>query len=188
MTTLKSKTSQLSLVAKSKITIGMTCSGHAAPTNPMQWKLIFFAAFIASLVPAALMFISFIFIGDLFWAVFAMFIAYFVSLFVTIALGIPAMLLLKRLNILNMKLMLATGFVLGFISFVCFEVYTTPTNSKSSFFSGNEWQEIDGVKTAAGWRNELFSGCGFGLLGMIVSGTYLAVLRRRQQLDSFPAS
>jgi len=140
---------------------------------------LFVAAVVASAVPALI----FLVLGLALdpnnnWAPLAMFVAFAVSLAHILVFGIPLTLLLRKLGHLNRLSMPFSGFLIAAVSYSLVAYLSSPSGTSYSYQAGTEWLVVDGVTTAAGWRNHLMSTIQIGILGALVGSVFYWVMRR----------
>jgi hypothetical protein len=139
------------------------------------------AALVSSAVPA----IFFAALGIILepnngWAGIAAVVAFVFSFAHVVVFGIPITLVLNRFNLLNWLTILAAGFVFAFSSTMLLSILSSPSGVNSSAEDNGEWTVINGVTTAAGWRNRTLGEAQAGILGLVVSGVFFGVLKKKK--------
>ena len=117
------------------------------------------------------------------WPLFGAMVAFVVTLSHVWLLGIPSVMLLRRMGFLNWCSVLASGFLLGSLSYAAFAyVVSSNSNYSSSEWTGEKTELLmsSGTITQAGWRRHVFAATEVGVIGLSVSAIFFAILRRQR--------
>lgn len=117
------------------------------------------------------------------WPLFGAVAAFVITLAHIWLLGIPSVMLLRKIGFLNWCSVLASGFLIGCLSYAAFSYFVSPsTNYSSSAWNGGEMALLvsNGTITQAGWRLHAISAAQVGAIGLLVSAIFFAILRRHR--------
>lgn len=114
------------------------------------------------------------------WPLFGAVAAFVITLAHVWLLGVPSVMLLRRIGFLNWCSVLASGFLSGGLSYAAFSyVLSSDTNDSFSAWNGEQMALLvsNGTITQAGWRRHFFSAAQVGVIGLLVSAIFFATLR-----------